>query len=125
MFDGPQAFLILETDSYERAFAAMLAWENTMRTDLLPLFTRVPRTRIPEESTASSTTATSSLQLIRNGFLDKIVENRDTRVILNTTNDILLLWTFLNRNIIVITTNEYTLKEIISRYSTSAVTPAQ
>jgi hypothetical protein len=129
IFDGPQAFLILRTDSYERAFAAMLAWEGTMQTELTPLFTRdlVPKTPAitPPVDTATSTATTTPQELARRtqpGFVDRIVENRDTRVVLNETEDILLLWTFLDRNTIVITTNEYTLREIISRLG-APVTP--
>lgn len=120
MFDGPQSFLILHTDSYEHAFAAMITWERTMKDELLPLFNRTPRPRTPEE-TGATPTATSTLP-IRTQFVDKIVENRDTRAVLNEQGDLLLLWTFLDRNIIVITTNEYTLREIITRLS-APVTP--
>ncbi|MDZ4225907.1 MAG: hypothetical protein U1C66_00250, partial [Patescibacteria group bacterium] len=113
-YDGTQAFLILEVDSYERAFAAMLAWERTMRGDLLPLFNREPRPRLPEEGVATSSVGNVP-QLIQTGFTDKIVDNRDTRAILNTSGDILFLWAPLGPNLLVITTNEYTLREIISR----------
>jgi len=51
------------------------------------------------------------------------VENRDTRSYLNSSGDILLLWTFLGRNIILITTNEYTLREVLSRMSSAPVVP--
>lgn len=131
MFDGPQAFIILRTDTYERAFAAMLSWERTMQSELSPLFTRTPRPRLPEEiamdvgmaSSTATTTAPERTTSSLGGFVDKIVENRDTRAVLNSAGDILLLWTFLDRNTIVITTNEYTLREIIGRISVP-VTPA-
>lgn len=131
IFDGPQAFLILHTDSYERAFAAMLAWEPTLQEELTPLFDRdlVP-TNPPEpllSTDIASSTASSTPQAParppRPTFVDKIVENRDTRVILNEAGEILLLWTFLDRNTLVITTNEYTLREIVTRLS-APVTPA-
>ena len=113
-YDGTQAFFLFEVDSYERAFAAMLTWERTMRGDLLPLFNREPRPRLLEEGAAVSEVGTVP-QLIQTGFSDKILENRDARVILNTSSDILLLWAPLGPNLFVITTNEYTLREIISR----------
>ena len=113
-YDGTQAFLLLETDSYEGAFAAILAWERTMRGDLLPLFNREPRPRIPEEGVTTSSVG-SVPQLLQTGFSDKILENRDARVVLNTSGDLLLLWAPLGPNLFVITTNEYTLREIISR----------
>ena len=85
-----------------------------MRGDFLPLFDRAPRPRLPEEGVATSSVGTVP-QLLQTGFADKILENRDARVILNTSGDILLLWAPLTQNLFVITTNEYTLREIISR----------
>lgn len=130
-FDGNQAFLILDIESYEQAYAGILAWERTMQEDLAPLFTRTPRPRIPEEGITPSTSsgqATTSApstppQFIQTKFVDRIVENRDTRVLQNETRDILLLWTFLDRNTLLITTNEYTLREVISRLTRPPVIP--
>lgn len=119
-FDENQAFLILKVDSYESAFAGMIAWEYTMQKDLAPLFTRTPTPHIPEGGVGTSS---PQVQLIPTGFSDRIVENHDARVIENETKDILLLWTFLDRNTVIITTNEYTLREIISRLSNTSVIP--
>lgn len=141
-FDENQAFLLLQVDSYETAYAGMLAWERTMRQDLSPLFTRNPSPKVEAQpqlpATTASTTASSTNQtatstaattlpsvsvIIPTSFVDKVVENRDARVIVNQEGDILLLWTFLGRNIVLITTNEYTLREIISRMQNAPVVP--
>jgi hypothetical protein len=143
-FDGNQAFVILGVEGYEAAYAGMLQWELAMPNELSPLFSRTPRPRIPEEqiapvvpipifpaaTTSTSTSATSTQattstsfgppllpEFFRTRFVDRIVENHDARVIQDDNGDILLLWTFLDRNTLVITTNEYTLREIISRRS--------
>jgi len=110
-----------------------------MRGDLSPLFSRSPSPRLvaPEPppvfetatSTASSTGSTTpqavpiEIPFIQTGFVDKIVENRDTRAVLNDAGDLLLLWTFLGRNSIVITTNEYTLREVVSRINVAPTIP--
>ncbi len=120
-YDGNQSFLILKTTSYEQAFSGMLEWEYGMKQDLYPLFFRTPRAHIPQEGVASSSTSTPTF--VQTGFIDRIVENHDARVIENSTKDILLLWTFLNRNTLVITTNGATLKEIISRLKNAPVVP--
>jgi len=138
-FDENQPFLILQVDSYGTAYAGMLEWERTMRGDLSPLFSRSPSPRLvaPEPppvfetatSTASSTGSTTpqavpiEIPFIQTGFVDKIVENRDTRAVLNDAGDLLLLWTFLGRNSIVITTNEYTLREVVSRINVAPTIP--
>ena len=140
-YDENQAFMILRADSYETAYSGMLAWEGSMRGDLLPLFTRTPAVRplqtvvpvVPVGTSTASTTASSTpaastgpaepvpAQFFVGNFIDQIVENHDARVILNQQGDILLLWTFLDRSTIVITTNDATLREVISRLSQSNI----
>jgi hypothetical protein len=120
VYNDNQPFLIISVDSYEQAYAAMLAWEPTMQMDLSPLFDYTPSPHIPEQGVATTTTPA---QFIQTGFVDKIVENHDARVIENSTGDISLLWTFIDRNTLVITTNDATLREIISRLEEAPVTP--
>jgi hypothetical protein len=122
VYNSNQPFMILKIDSYEAGYAGMLAWEPDMLRDLSPLFAYTPRPRIPEENAGTSTVSTSG-QLIQSGFVDRIVENHDARVLQNQSGDIYLLWTFLDRNTLVITTNEGTLREVISRLQNAPVTP--
>lgn len=116
VFDGNQEFLVLKVDSYEQAFSGMLDWERTMATELSPLFTRMPRPLTQEELSLVSTSTPAAA--IPTSFRDKVVANHDARVMLSDQGDILLLWAFIDRNTLVITTNEGTLSEIISRRST-------
>ncbi|MGC9602442.1 MAG: hypothetical protein ABSE76_01725 [Minisyncoccia bacterium] len=120
VYSGNQPFLIISVDSYEQAYASMLAWEPTMQADLSPLFNYTPSPHIPEQGVATTTLPT---QFIQTGFVDQIVENHDARVIQNNTGDISFLWTFIDRNTLVITTNDATLREIISRLQEAPVTP--
>jgi hypothetical protein len=132
-FDENQPFLLLQVDSYETAYAGMLTWENTLQSDLFPFFNRiaVPRATPPViiEPIATSTSSTTPeapryrQQFIPTSFVDKVVENRDTRAIVSDGGELLLLWTFLGRNTILITTNEYTLREVISRLTVTPVVP--
>jgi hypothetical protein len=103
-----------------------------MRAELSPLFDRevspavlidpdLPES-LPASTTAASSTPESAPGIIDTAFKDRVVENRDARVIENAEGTILLLWTFLDRRTILITTNEATLREVISRM---AVTPIQ
>ena len=148
-FDENQAFMILKADSYETAYSGLLAWEDTMYEDMVPLFARTPAVRavppapVPPPINVATSTATSSgqastsaqaaattsqpalpsapVQFLQSTFVDQIVENRDARVMLNQDGDILLLWTMLDRSTIVITTNQATLREIISRLSQASI----
>jgi hypothetical protein len=119
-YEENEAFLILKVDSYETAYAGMLAWEATIQSDLSPLFDRTPSPHI-QNSNATTTPATTTPQLIQTSFADQVVENHDARVIANRSGDILLLWTFLDRGTIVITNNDATLREVISRLSQAPV----
>src|SRR3989344_195265 len=109
------------------------------RTDLPPVLPAAT-------SSASSTSATSSLQatttsaasttpiststpaaipsatpFVQGSFVDQVVANRDARVVLGPEGDILLLWVFLDRSTILITTNDATLREVISRLSQASI----
>ena len=105
-FDLNQPFLIIKTDSFETAFSALLRWEETLYADLQPLFARVPG------GVASAP-----------AFADLIVENRDTRAVVDAEGRILLLWALLDRSTILITTNEYTLREVVRRLSETSILP--
>ncbi len=144
-----EPFMILKADSFETAYSGMLAWESTMQADLYPLFSRVPPVHAKPKAaapvatqaatstasstsplgaqasttsgTASSTPALRAPRFSQGNFIDQIVGNRDARAVLNEDGDILLLWTMLDRSTIVITTNESTLREVISRLSQASV----
>lgn len=122
-FDSNQAFVVLQVDSYEVAYAAMLRFEYTMPIDLFPVFTRTPSPMVGVPSASTTQAATTTGVFVQTNFVDRIVENRDARVLQNEQGDILLLWTFLDRNTLVITTNEYTLREIIARRNSTSLVP--
>ncbi len=126
-FDENQPFLVLQVDSYGTAFASMLQWERTMQGELSPLFTRTPSPKVQSpaitqiDPNATTTEPEAPTVFIPTSFVDKVLENRDVRAIVGKDGDVLLLWTFLGRNTILITTNEYTLREVVSRINTPPV----
>lgn len=99
--------------------------ENLAPPESSPVISFATTTATTTEETATSTATTSATStpqppqavpdFFRTQFIDRIVENHDARAIQDENGDILLLWTFLDRSTLVITTNEYTLREIISR----------
>jgi len=89
-----EPFLILKTNSYDSAYAGLLRWENYLATDLGPIF-------------LSTTTV---------GFFeDKIIYNKDTRILSDADGKIILLYSFNDKNTIIITTNETTFKNLVDR----------
>jgi hypothetical protein len=122
VYDGEQAFIVASVYSYDQGYSGMLKWEPNMLRELSPLFKYTPRQHIPEEGIATSS-APANTQFIQSDFVDKIVENNDVRALVNDSGDIYLLWTFLDRNTLIITTNQATLREIISRLKNAPITP--
>lgn len=103
-YDGNQPFLILKTRSYGSAFTGMLEWENRLGDDLRELFFDQP-VGIPLPTLWS----------------DSVFENKDLRVLRDGAKT-RLLYSLIDKSTIVITTNEQTFKEILSRfYSASLV----
>lgn len=119
-FDENQVFLIFEVNAYEEAFASMLSWEGVMEEDLLPL--------IGPRSTARATTTATSSSSVGNSddttgpldtysgqlFIDRVIQNQDTRVLELPNTNVRLIYSFPSRQRLVITTNEDTLKEVFS-----------
>lgn len=132
-----EAFFIFPVTSYEEAFAAMLLWEGSMEEDLLPFIGSREHPRQTIATTTSATTTATSTPTTESAavsseefeerdlldyytarpFVDKIVSNRDTRVLQLPSGDARLIYAFPQRELLVITTNETTLKEIFDRLS--------
>lgn len=113
-FDNNQPFLLLTLSSYEQAFAGMLDWEVSLARDLSPLFDRTPRPRARSEATTTPVAAF----FLESSFVDRVLYNRDTRALLNAGGDIVLVYVFLDRETLLITTNEHTLQEVVTRLRT-------
>ncbi len=97
---------------------------------VIPLGTTTGTSTASSTPLATTTAASSTLpaaeplpavQFFQGNFVDHVVENHDGRAVLNETGDVLLLWTFLDRSTIVITTNTSTLREVISRLSQASI----
>lgn len=99
-FDRNQPFIILEVLAYDRAFGALLSSERTLARELGDFY--------------KPTSATSSAPLLT--FEDKIIRNLDARVSVGSWP---ILYTFPERNMLILTTNEYTLQEILTRLQSS------
>jgi hypothetical protein len=92
--DTTSPFVILQTDSFEAAFAGMLAWEPGMQGDLAPLFTK---------------TGT-------NAFVDRAIENHNVRTKEDPAGKTILIYAFVDQSTILITDSEAALLELISMF---------
>ncbi len=91
--------LVFKIRDYDSAFAGIIKWERYMAADLQGLF------------------LSQNLNNANNFFEDKVVQNHDTRILNDKDGNSILIYSFINRNYLVITTNEEPLKEIFRRFS--------
>lgn len=111
VFDGNQPFMIFKTNFYENSFAGMLQWERYMNEDLSPLFGPVVRI---EQGTTTDTIFGTSI------FTDKILKNRDARI-LQSGGETVLIYSFINKDTLLITTNEGTFEEVLTRITSQRI----
>ncbi|MDP6659856.1 MAG: hypothetical protein QF679_02550 [Candidatus Pacebacteria bacterium] len=134
VFSGNQPFLIFKVKNFRTAFADMLAWEEIMKDDLAPLFglplpafiegkSEVVATTTPEEGLGTTTPETTSIPGIpqKRAFEDIVIKNQDTRILRDDESEIVLLYTFPDEETVIITTNENTLTEILTRLSSRRI----
>lgn len=103
-WNGNQSFIILKNDFYENAFAGMLKWEESMAKNLLPIMTNKP-----------------AESFYGKPFQDMVIKNRDIRGLTNESGEPVLMYTFVNRETVVIATHKDTLNEVISRLTKTNV----
>ncbi len=106
-----EPFFILKTRSFDTAFAGMLNWEQHMSVDLNPLF------GTPVTNSLVSIREKTQQASLNAQFVDVIIKSRDTRVLFNERGEIAILYTFLNKDTLIITTNKNTFEEIFTRIS--------
>lgn len=90
--DAP--FIIVQSTNFDVAFAGMLSWERNMSDDLAPLFGE---------------------SLPNVGFTDALTSNRSIRILKEADGKERIVYGFVNKNLIVITTSTEALAKIIER----------
>lgn len=97
--DNSHRFLILKTSLGDKAFATLLGWEPTMPNQLLPLFYG------------------ASPRLANIAFRDKLVRNKDARILVDTENKTALLYALIDDETIAIVPDEETFGAILDRFA--------
>jgi len=98
--DPKHTFILIKLDSFDLAFAGMLNWEKDMSDDILPLFASFDIV----QNTPS-----------QNDFSDLTIRNKDVRILKDYSNKTVLLYTFYDNNMLIITDNEESLRNILTR----------
>jgi len=108
-----RAFFILRVSSFERTFAGMLEWEDTIATNLAPLYPLHPDPAPP----VSTTTATSTppAPLPPPVFEDDVVASRDVRALRDSLGRTVLLYGYRDKETLVIARDEAAFTQLLER----------
>ena len=106
-FQGGQPFLLFDVLSYDHAFAGMLEWEEKLLEDIGPLFGISP-------GALSGGTGSTTAEILGNRIRikDIILRNKDARAAFDSDGNILFLYAFTDKQTLVLTTGEDTLRAI-------------
>lgn len=98
--DGAHIFMIIEAESYESLFPGMINWEKTLLGDVKDIF------EIDEITLTQNTNTT---------WQDKIVNNKDMRILKNSSGETVLLYGYAESNIVILTDNQETFDRVLKR----------
>ena len=101
-YNTNEPFIILTETDFGLSYSSMLEWEKNIVSDLGEIFS------IP----------TSGATVV---FEDEALKNKDLRIIKDADRKTVLLYTFLDRNTILITSNENIFSAILGKYMTSKI----
>jgi hypothetical protein len=100
-------FLIYKVKDYGIAFRDMLEWEKQMLNDFAPFF---------GESALGSNATTPIQNLGEQVFKDVIVRNKDTRAAFSPSGKIVMIYTYLDKQTILITESENAIRGLVDAY---------
>lgn len=101
-YDTNEVFLILKTKDFASSYSGMLKWEKNMPADLQKIFNLAPELLSSNMS-----------------FSDDAVKNKDLRVLKDYSGKTQLLYSFIDKETLVITKNESVFGAILGRLSIS------
>lgn len=129
-FSPYDTFAIFKVGFYDNAFAGMLEWEDSLQSDIGDFFiARKPAPVVTGSSTdavstpsEASTPPDSSIGIFNGDrFVDRVVQNHDARVLIDKYGNTLLLYTFLDKDTLVISSSDKALKEVMYRLTTGRI----
>lgn len=109
-FKGGQPFLLFSVTSYDYAFGGMLSWEKTLVVDIGPLLGVLPRDILANVGSTTTEALENTLAI-----KDAIIRNKDARAVFDPSGAIVFLYSFIDKQTLVLTTNEDTLKMLINK----------
>ena len=104
-YNQPNLFIVLRGTQHDSMLAGMLQWEPYFFGDVAPLF--------------GIDTTGDNAYLLDAPVTETLIENHDTRAVLDKNNKPVLYYSFLDDNTVIITNDSNTLNEAVRRISTS------
>lgn len=102
-YTKPNLFVVLRGTQHDYMLGGMLSWESYFLYDMAPLF-------------GIDTTGDNSY-LLNTSMTETLIENHDTRAVLDKNNIPILFYSFLDANTVIITNDSKTLSEAVRRMS--------
>ena len=101
-----EPYIILQSSNFDVAFAGMLKWERDMSSDLSPFFGSPVLRTLPPTGTAASTNPR---------FVDALTSEQTIRILYDEAGNERIVYAFVNKNLIIITTSTEALATLIER----------
>lgn len=109
-FRGGKPFLLFSVSSYDHAFDGMLSWEPNLLRDIGPLFGISIREILGKAASTTSEVLQNTLAV-----KDVIIKNKDVRAVFDSEKEVIFLYSFIDKETLVLTTNEDTLRFLIGK----------
>lgn len=116
--DQFQTYFITKIDIFDLAFSGMLDWEYAMPVDLANIYTTISSTASTTETLTSTTTQqkiTPTTTTKKVTFTDKIIKNIDTRVYVDPVKGTQIIYGFINKEYLLITSGEEVFIDIVNK----------
>ena len=119
-------FIIFNVTSYDNAFSGMLAWEPHMSDDLTDIMVKPRALNATSSSTQNAKSSSVSIfgrdVVSERAFADRILFNKDTRILNDSAGNAKMLYSFINPKTLIIVSSEVGFREILSRLTTGQIT---
>lgn len=96
-FDTNEPFIIINVNDYSLAYSGMLKWEESMFTDIGRLFGIAKDTAVQDK------------------FIDETIKNKDLRILRETSGKSLIVYSFIDRETLIIARNEDILSALVDK----------
>jgi hypothetical protein len=121
-----EPFLIIRLDSFDNAWNGMLNWEKNMNEDIGAILakkllssTETNQVENQGTSTIKQTKKVGYDSAVNATFEDITIKNKDARILKNPQGETILLYSFLDKQTLLITSSEVVLENLIDKLAAS------